>query len=257
MQASIQTDPGKVPWEAIYEFVLTCGNFHSLKSFSQAVIDSVGQLVPYDQGRIYYFNGNGKISDQYLVNVDSKWANAYHEYYSKIEDGRYSFPVRQENAPIYRDSLVHGRVWVDAPRDEFTSDYIAPLGLKYSIAFTMFDPNGFPRTYFMLDRTGTMPFSDQEVNTLNLAVAQLNNLHKNFFSEVSGVKRLRDISWETSGLTSREIEVANLLCHGVKPANIGNKLNITISTTYKHIAHIYEKMHVSSRQELMTKVLNN
>ena len=56
-------------------------------------------------------------------------------------------------------------------------------------------------------------------------------------------------------LTSREAEIANLLCRGVSTANINRALYIAQSTTYKHIEHIYEKLHVSSQQELLVRLL--
>ena len=56
-------------------------------------------------------------------------------------------------------------------------------------------------------------------------------------------------------LTRREQEVAQLLCEGVSPENIGKNLCISLSTTNKHIAHIYRKTKVSSRQELLVTLL--
>ncbi|MBQ8063256.1 MAG: DNA-binding response regulator, partial [Clostridia bacterium] len=56
--------------------------------------------------------------------------------------------------------------------------------------------------------------------------------------------------------TDREVEIVDLICQGISPANISKILHIATSTTYKHIAHIYEKFHVSSRQELLVKLLN-
>lgn len=257
MQQNVQ-DVRTVPWEKIYEFVLSSGNIHDIKGFSKQVVREASQLVPFDQARIYFVNGNGKVSDQYLVGIDKKWVTAYHEYYSKIEGGRYSIPInRRENAVPYNSSSIHCRNWVDSPKDEFVTDYVDSIGLKYSCGFTMFDVRGASRTFFMLDRVSSVPFSKEEVTVLQMAFPLLNNLHKNFFSRSNLEKESRNISWESTGLTEREIEIASLLCHGVKPTNISEKLHITRATTYKRIAHIYEKMHVSSKQELLVKLLGD
>lgn len=257
MQQNVQ-DVRTVPWEKIYEFVLSSGNIHDIKGFSKQVVHEASQLVPFDQARIYFVNGNGKVSDQYLVGIDKKWVTAYHEYYSKIEGGRYSIPInRRENAVPYNSSSIHCHNWVDSPKDEFVTDYVDSIGLKYSCGFTMFDVRGASRTFFMLDRVSSVPFSKEEITVLQMAFPLLNNLHKNFFSRSNLEKESRNISWESTGLTEREIEIASLLCHGVKPTNISEKLHITRATTYKHIAHIYEKMHVSSKQELLVKLLGD
>ena len=62
--------------------------------------------------------------------------------------------------------------------------------------------------------------------------------------------------WKNYGLTKRETEIANLLCQGMTVQNISAVLYIVVTTTYKHIAHIYEKVGVSSQQELLVKMLN-
>jgi len=108
---------------------------------------------------------------------------------------------------------------------------------------------------FALDKTKDENFTDTELMALRLAVPQLNNLHKKFFYQQTGRQGVEQIPWETTNLTTREIEIANLLCQGVSPANISKSLYISQSTTYKHISHIYEKMHVSTRQELLVRLL--
>jgi DNA-binding CsgD family transcriptional regulator len=41
------------------------------------------------------------------------------------------------------------------------------------------------------------------------------------------------------------------------PTTISKSLYISKATTYKHIAHIYEKLHVSSLQELLVRLLQH
>jgi DNA-binding CsgD family transcriptional regulator len=253
-----QKSTNTVLWREVYELVLTSGSVHDHKGFSKKLIHALESLVPFDQGRIYFVNENRKVADQYLVGIREEWVNAYHDYYSKIENGRYAVPVdRRAERQQGSWPVIGQREWQFCPKDEFVRDYVASLGLKYSIGFSMSDADNNSRTYFMLDRTTPVPFSNMEVMILNLALPQLNNLHINFFSKESEERRLRRISWETTNLTPREIEVANLLCHGVKPAHISLKLNVTKATTYKHVAHIYEKMRVSSQRELLVKLLNS
>ena len=99
-------------------------------------------------------------------------------------------------------------------------------------------------------------FSAEEIIALRLALPQLDNLHRNFYSSQFNVQNSRQIDWDSTGLTRREIEISSLICHGIAPAEISRKLHIAPATTYKHIAHIYQKMHVSSRQELLVKLYN-
>ena len=56
-------------------------------------------------------------------------------------------------------------------------------------------------------------------------------------------------------LTNREREVLELLCQGIKPVYISRRLHISVGTVNKHIAHIYSKLDVDSKQELLVKLL--
>ena len=128
--------------------------------------------------------------------------------------------------------------------------------MKHSLGFNLFDTDGSIRAMFMLDRCTLPNFSAEEIIALRLALPQLDNLHRNFYSSQFNVQNSRQIDWDSTGLTRREIEISSLICHGIAPAEISRKLHIAPATTYKHIAHIYQKMHVSSRQELLVKLYN-
>ena len=245
-------------YETVYKIVLTSGNIHSWKNFCINVLHSLSSECPYDQARIYFFNGNGKICDQHLIGADQKWANAYHEYYSKILDGRYSAysDVNEDQRPPTQK--INIRTWdgPEAKNNEFYQDYVRPQGIKTTVGFTFFDNLGSAKSVFMLDRTCHTSFSKSEQQLVHLAYPQLNNLHKNFFSSCTNVNKLENVDWKTTDLTAREIDVTTLLCQGVSPSNISKKLHIAQPTVNKHISHIYNKMQVSSQQELLVRILN-
>ncbi|WKY44614.1 helix-turn-helix transcriptional regulator [Eubacteriaceae bacterium ES2] len=242
-----------IPWEKIYEFTLSCGKIHDRKAFSIEILTGLQKLCDFDQALAYFLDGNGKVCNQYLVNIDKHFSTLYLEYYSKADNGRYSL-IRDFNEDPARP-LINIRTWKKEPHTEFITNYIRSLGIYYSLGFVLFDLNGKPRTLFALDKKRDENFSEREIKALSLAVPQLNNLHKNFFYHQSDINNIESIAWETANLTAREIEIANLLCQGMTPAIISQSLYISKATTYKHIAHIYEKMHVSTLQELLVRLL--
>jgi len=54
-------------------------------------------------------------------------------------------------------------------------------------------------------------------------------------------------------LTERENEVLNLLSKGKSYASIADELYLSVNTIKTHVKNIYEKLQVSSREELMSK----
>jgi len=60
---------------------------------------------------------------------------------------------------------------------------------------------------------------------------------------------------ETANLSPRESEVLNLLAKGYLYKEISERLDLSFSTVRTHVRHIYEKLHVRSRTEAVTKHL--
>ena len=58
---------------------------------------------------------------------------------------------------------------------------------------------------------------------------------------------------ESDNLTSREREVLELLAQGLIYKEIGDKLNIAVTTVRTHVQKICSKMHVRSRMEAVAK----
>jgi len=243
-----------IPWQKIYKFILKCGRMNDTKSFSISILNNLNELCEFDQSLIYFLDGNKKVYNQYLMNIDKHWSTIYLEYYSKVENGRYGLKKDpRESSDKTEVTIIE---WKKEPSTEFVPNYIRPRGLKYSLGFCLYDINEIPRTIFALDKTKEENFSNNEIIILSLLVPLLNNLHKNYFYHQTGHRSLDQISWETTSLTKRETEIANLLCQGLSPAMISESLYISQSTTYKHISHIYEKMHVSNLQELLVRILS-
>lgn len=61
---------------------------------------------------------------------------------------------------------------------------------------------------------------------------------------------------ETLNLSSREIEVLDLVATGLANKEVGDRLNIAAGTVRVHLRNIYEKLHVQSRVGATRKYLN-
>ncbi|MFZ4621441.1 MAG: response regulator [Bacteroidota bacterium] len=57
-------------------------------------------------------------------------------------------------------------------------------------------------------------------------------------------------------LTDREKEILSALVQGSDNREIGEKLFISYETVRNHLKHIYEKLHVNSRSQAVSKALN-
>jgi DNA-binding CsgD family transcriptional regulator len=65
--------------------------------------------------------------------------------------------------------------------------------------------------------------------------------------------RRRRASWGPDALTSRERDVAALAVQGLSARAIAERLVISERTVETHIAHVYRKLEVASRVELVRR----
>ncbi len=83
------------------------------------------------------------------------------------------------------------------------------------------------------------------------------NQVKNGGSPMSGNIARKVISYfqipKRKELTERENEVVKLLAKGKSYATIAEELNLSVNTIKTHTRNIYEKLHVSKKQELIEK----
>lgn len=250
-----------LPWEKIYDYVVACGGHRDPVEFVHAMLDEMDDLVPFDEGVAFCLDESRRVCDQWLVNIKPRWLNMYLDYYSHIQGTQWNLRTSPANELRKKPTVEHIQ-WGDAPMDEFVANYIMARGIQCSLAVTFFDPNGLPRVVLSFDRVRRSRFTAREVETVRYASIQLGMLFKNFLVNPSlfpsaiaqnvGIdSRIEKV------LTKRELEVVELLARGLSPAHVATTLHISISTAYKHIAHIYKKLNVSSQQELLVRVLGS
>lgn len=242
-------------WKILYAIIAQCSQEHTPKGLAAAVVENIGQICPYDRALVYFFDGNGRVYDQYLKRVSNQYSVQYLSYYIHTDNDRYSCYKE------YREGDNHPIVkvfsWDNQISEEFIPGLIRPNGLKYSAAFVLYDLHGNYRAFISLDRTKDIPFEKEELEQLHCLIPVLNHMHKNFFYEEFQQEAIYNKTWQEGQLTKRETEIANLLCQGVSPASISRALYISPKTTYHHISNIYKKLHVSSKQELLVCLLRS
>ena len=245
----------RLPWPKINDFLMSVGHVRTPKEFIVNSAEKISSLISYDQARIFFLSSSGDVNDVVLLGDKEGWIDAYMEYYSKIENGKYSVTriADSENGSLSEVNL-RIRDWTQSTNDEFTQEYIKPQGIKNSAGFMFHSINNFTRCVYVLDRISRTGFSEQEIAVMNIVQPHLDNFHRNMFVMLSesNTKKINELN---GLLSNREKEISRLICEGLSPAQISEKLFICVSTIYRHIANIHTKLHVSTRQELVLKLI--
>jgi DNA-binding CsgD family transcriptional regulator len=243
-----------IPWFKINDFLLDCGKVCHPREFCIHLLRKLYSLVPYDEGMVCFLDATGAIIDEFLLNMDPQIIRDYKEYYSKLEDGRYSISARIREKKVYNSIQECVHDWSMEENNEFVADYVRPQGIRYSLGLALCDINDSVKSVCIINRIRQAKFCDAEMRIMATIFPHLRNLHRNLFFKT--MESDANANSALSCLTARESEIVALLCKGIGPQRIGRDLFISRATVYRHIANIYNKLDVSSIQELMVKTYN-
>lgn len=239
--------------EDLYHLLLRCSSQRDPYSLCGQIVTELHEYIPYEQARILFFDISGKINGSLLYGVSRRiWENFMDYYKQDLSVSSYSLKKPLQISEKEKISVCD---WTDQSGRQkdfplFARDYVRPLKLTYCLGIGLSDQNNCIRAIIVLDRTRKTPFSEDEIKLIQ----KLRPLLENYFiglllpapEEFSAMSFLG----AQFHLTKREQEVVSLLNESLSTADLGSRLNISIGTVYKHIAHIYEKCGISSRQEL-------
>ena len=106
---------------------------------------------------------------------------------------------------------------------------------------------------FAMTRAAAKRSFDQSGSLFDLYFeAEIDELeHRTRFELATAMEQRCRYIAQDHGLTTRESEVLCLLCQGRSRLSVGEELAMAEGTVKTHIAHIYEKLKVGTREELM------
>lgn len=241
--------------EIIYQFLLACGAKHDVYSFCGTVAEQLNHLIRYDQARVIFLDESGKIEGSLLYGVKKHTWDVFMEYYSENEIG--SLYELTKPLHIQPNERVNICDWTDPNRirrhKRFYEEYVKPLNLHYCLGLGFGDIENCIRCIISLDRRTNYRYSANDMKLLRRVQPLLENLFINLLLPPAKEFSAQSFLMDQYNLTAREKEIAVLLCKGVKPNQIAERLYISVTTVYKHIDNLYKKMKISSRQELFAR----
>lgn len=244
----------ELPWLKINDFLLECGKERSPSELSRAVFEKVDRLIPFDQGRLYLLDENGKIVNDYYLGI-SRRAHEDYRYYSDLDMGVCSMKEVASKFrkcyPAVEQSLRNFDSYEDAVN--FYTEYVRPNHIRSSFGLGLRDNFCSLRALISLDRTSNVFFSKADIEVMKVIRPHLDNLLQNLYVNANTTIEKKPV--DTSLLTRREYEIAVLLLKGVTPQTIGKRFSISYTTVKKHIAHMHEKLGVSTMQELLVQLM--
>ena len=241
--------------EQCYRLLLHCGAQRTPADLCRQLVRELNDLVPYDQARVLFLDRTGRISDYQLFGANERqWKEFMYYYEHDLVFSKYS--MRKEPLRLSQEEKVSAHnYWYaqeESPQDKsiFVDDYVRSLHLYHSLGIGFGDQENCIRSIITLDRTRDLPFTHREIHLVRKLHPLLENYHIDLLLKDSAAAAPLLTFQQQYFLTKRETEIVGLLLEGLTPALIARRLCVSVSTVYRHIANIYQKAHISNRQNL-------
>lgn len=245
-------------WENFQKFLLMLYQQNGLGMIQKKVMDYLKNEIIH-QCSMFDF---GRAKDEEIVFFqpysDNLGEQALKEYYNHYQHKDYTVWNFSLTEPlVYRDSDLmpdHMR-----EKSRIYQQWMKPLGAYYGLGCTIVKQH-FYGSITMFRKKETGDFNQEDMYLLGMLNTHLASHIQMLYP--NGIKEsdFHDLNRNQLGkyhLTDRETEIAQQLQYGLTNQEIGRKLCISEATVKKHMGHIFEKMQVKNRNQLILKLKNN
>lgn len=224
----------RVAWPKLRDYFFRLSNCTTRQELYHTSCVEIQQLIPYDE-TAGIFNSVDSVNIEGFGKSDACTA-AYNSYYRAITPEHPSIITDWRNFDC-----------------EFTVDFIFPNGLYKSLAHRAPEH----RVTMRIHRSQRSPnFSESDVVILDFVNDYLNNLDLRFdeHANIDSLTSAATIAERFRCLTRRESEVCSLLLYRLTTAEIAARLFLSRRTVECHVANIFDKLQVHTREQLRWKV---
>jgi len=232
-------------WKKIYDITekLICQK--TPFDLEQSLAENINDIIPADRGMpMFEYRKNRpyctrwpEYSDSLIPKFNSHFGNVC--------------PV-----PFRTDTMSLGPVsWKKYSHSEYDADFNLPLDIGHTMAYGFSDPYDRKLTIVALNRSRrARPFSPVDVNNFRLIVRMFGKLYIQHKVSCTAYEQLimhANAQYGIQPLSRREMEICLLLCRRCTSGRIAELLSISPRTVECHCLHIYNKMNVKNRRELL------
>lgn len=178
------------------------------------------------------------------------------DYYHHFESLDYAVWALSQNEPIvYRDTdLLPDEL---RERSLFCNEWLKPMDVFYCGGSSIIESGTLFGSVTFMRNQKTGDFTDHDLEIFRILNDHLCRRFRQIFP--NGISYKASNSPENDmmskyRLTQREYEILQLLNAGMHNSEISARLFISENTTKKHVAHIFEKLNVSNRSQLVRVV---
>ncbi|MFL0268762.1 helix-turn-helix domain-containing protein [Candidatus Clostridium radicumherbarum] len=239
-------------WLRVNDILIIIHSTDDLKFMCNYFLEALKPLILFEKAIFYLLseeNSNIVMSDPIMMNADEEFFSGYKSMFKSSRFGRVAVNTRRTIA--FRDSdLIPESLLTES---DIYKSFMHPHDLFYGGGIIVTDKGSLMAelALFRTDEQGD--FSDKEIYILDILKKhiEIRLIRENKLKEPSFLAEDKTLKLIGLGLTSREIDIVKLIIKNLDTVEISNELHISINTTKKHINHIFAKLAVKNRLQLI------
>lgn len=240
-------------WCQINEIITQIYNCKDLATLRGDFLERIEKLVPYQ--RAFFDLGDSKgdnhiFFDPIAVNMSNSDLDDYYRHFESLDYAVWA--LSQDTPIVYRDTdLLPDEL---RERSLFCNEWLKPMDVFYCGGTSIVEDKMLFGSVTLLKSKKSGDFSNRDLQILSILNDHLCRRFKQIYPNGISYKfanSAEDDIMSKYRLTQRECEILQLLNAGMHNNEISARLFISENTTKKHVAHIYEKLNVSSRSQLV------
>ncbi len=217
--------------------------------FQQEALELISGLLPITSSVFCLVDPDMKSKGVVLKDIKQETDQAYRIHYKELDPAH---PSRLQDKDIHLQCLSRSMSTTELHNSDFYKEFLQPSNIEDAVDL-FFRHEGMIVAVLTILRDVSLPkFKDCELNTLRAVQRFLEYTINSVYipKRISQRKLLR----EKYNLTDRQLDVLEWIIVGAENKVIADELSVGLATVKTHLHHIYEKLAVSSRTKLLSKV---
>lgn len=250
-------EPKLLPWRQMWDFIGACAESPDLSGMLHQAVQNLPHLIACEQSVACLVTVNPFHGDVHIEiennGVPEEAVRAYRERYYHEDIARLT---------LDKSALTYQVDWRDPclQRYPFTREFVHGLmRIDLSAGIPMWAEDGLEGLCILFTRIGVRRISVRDEAILRSLRPHLQNLfwlHQRIAAIPADHFLAAELARESELLSRREAEIAGLLCKRLSAHEIADLLVISRRTVETHIQHVYNKLHVNNRAELLRRLLS-
>jgi DNA-binding CsgD family transcriptional regulator len=233
-------------WYRVVELIEDLCRQRDSSALVSRLFEEMDRLVPAEQGVAFFEMRRGLPHCLRWPDYSEALVPAFNEHFNHCCPAEYDWN-RHQLGPVS---------WAEYVDTEYDCDFNVPLAIGHSLGFGFYDHVKRREMILCFHRARhDSGFSDDDVaivERIRPLVERLFRLMRSAEASESELFERLTFPASTARLSPREAEIAKLLCTRLTLNRIAERLQVSSRTVESHVLHIYQKLGVSGRQELIS-----